>query len=120
MYMLDTIRMDDQEPRKKINELIGRYGMESAEVKVHSSLITKKDSINQQKVRRILQQYGWPSQEMVGHMGSSTVFLVIQHADLPTQLTYLPLLKSAVASKKLSPSSLALLEDRIALQQGKK
>ncbi|MFW5759262.1 MAG: DUF6624 domain-containing protein, partial [Bacteroidota bacterium] len=45
--------------------------------------------------------------------------LVIQHADLETQVEYLPLLQKAVKKENAKASSLALLEDRIALRQGK-
>ena len=51
---------------------------------------------------------------------NSTLFLVIQHSDLKVQEKYLPMMREAVAKKKASSSSLALLEDRVALRQGKR
>ena len=52
--------------------------------------------------------------------GNSALFLVIQHADQKTQEQYLPVMREAVAKGNAAASSLALLEDRVALGQGKK
>ncbi len=48
-----------------------------------------------------------------------TLFLIIQHADLATQEKYLPMITEAVKIGKANPGDLALLEDRIAIRQGK-
>jgi hypothetical protein len=48
------------------------------------------------------------------------LFLVIQHADLKTQEKYLPMMREAVKKGNARPSALALLEDRVALGQGKR
>ncbi|MVN90831.1 hypothetical protein GO816_06810 [Mucilaginibacter sp. HME9299] len=48
------------------------------------------------------------------------MFLVIQHADIKTQEKYLPLMRAAVKEGKAHPANLALLEDRLAIRQGKK
>ena len=46
--------------------------------------------------------------------------MVLQHSDLKTQEKYLPLMRKAVTNGKAKPKHLALLEDRVALRQGKK
>lgn len=120
VYLLDTINFDDQEPRKQINDLMRLYGANSPTVKSQLMLISKNDSVNQKKVRNLLRKHGWPSRDEVGEGGSETIFLVIQHAELPMQLEFLPIIRSAVGKKKLSPTSLATLEDRLALRQGEK
>jgi len=56
----------------------------------------------------------------IGNQGNSTLFLVIQHSDLETQLKYLPMMREAVKLGNTRASSLALLEDRVALGQGKR
>lgn len=56
--------------------------------------------------------------DVVGGQGNSTLFLVIQHADQATQEKYLPMMREAVKNGKAQGSSLALLEDRVALGQG--
>jgi hypothetical protein len=89
-------------------------------MKNHLKLINKIDSINLIKVKQILDQYGWLGADVIGSNGNLTLFLVIQHADLASQEKYLPMLREAVKNKKASASNLALLEDRVALRQGKK
>ncbi|WP_407704770.1 DUF6624 domain-containing protein [Tenacibaculum tangerinum] len=97
-----------------------KYGRESAEMKEHWKLINETDSINLIKIKKILDERGWLGQKVIGNQGNSTLFLVIQHSDLETQLKYLPMMREAVKIGNASASSLALLEDRVALRQGKR
>jgi len=117
---LDTIYTEDQKYRQQVEEIQQKYGRDSKEVQSHWKLINEKDSINLIKVRNILDKYGWPGTDVVGQQGSITVFLVIQHADLATQEKYLPLMREAVKNGKAQAGNLGLLEDRVALRQGKK
>lgn len=117
---LDTIYQEDQKYRKQINIMEEKYGQESIEVKELWKIIEKTDSINLIKVVSILDKEGWLGPEIIGGIGNTTLFLVIQHADLATQQKYLPMMRKAVSEKKASPSSLALLEDRVALGEGRK
>ncbi len=86
----------------------------------HWKTINKKDSINLLKIRAILDKYGWLGSDLVGEKGNTALFLVIQHADQKTQETYLPMMREAVKNGKVQGSTLALLEDRVALGQGKR
>lgn len=78
-----------------------------------------QDSINLGRLTKILDERGWVGPELVGGQASHTQFLVIQHADLEVQEKYFPMVKEAVEKKQLRPSSFALLQDRMALRQGK-
>lgn len=120
MATLDTILQDDQKYRGMINEIADTYGWQSEELKAHWKVINEKDSINLMKVERILDQHGWLSSDRVGIQGNVTLFLVIQHADLETQLKYLPVVRKAVEKGDAQAKHLALLEDRVAIRQGKK
>ena len=105
---------------RQINEMEEKYGQESEEMQAHWQIIHEKDSINLIKVKKILDERGWLGAKVIGTQGNSTLFLVIQHADLETQLTYLPMMREAVKLGNANASSLALLEDRVAMRQGKK
>lgn len=118
--MLDTIYMEDQGGRKEIMEIEKKYGMHSKEMEQHWKVIMEKDSINLLRVKAILDKHGWMGADEVGARGNQTLFLVIQHADLTTQEKYLPMMRAAAKQGKAQPSALALLEDRVALGQGKK
>lgn len=118
--ILDSIYIEDQKYRLQIEGLEKKYGWDSKEMKDHWKIIHEKDSINLIKVKSILDKYGWLGADVVGGQGNSTLFLVIQHSDQATQEKYLPMMREAVKNGKAKGSSLALLEDRVALGQGKR
>jgi hypothetical protein len=117
---LDSIYNSDQQNRKTLSEIEKKFGFKSPEVASQWKIINYADSINTIKVRSIIDNYGWLGSDIVGEQGNSTLFLVIQHSDFTTQEKYLPKMRIAVKSGKASGSSLALLEDRVALKQGNK
>lgn len=117
---LDSIFNDDQNGRQQLKEVEAIYGVDSKELKAHWKMISEKDSINLIKVKTILDTRGWLGEDIVGEQGNTTLFLVIQHSDIKTQEHYLPMMRQAVKDGKAKGSSLALLEDRVALRQGRK
>jgi len=78
------------------------------------------DSINLVQVEELIAKYGWLGKSKVGEHGNITLWVVIQHADLPVQEKYLPLLEQSVKEGESRPQDLALLTDRILMRQGKK
>lgn len=117
---LDSIYEDDQQGRKELDTVEAKYGRDSKEVKELWQKINRQDSIDLVKVENILNTYGWPGVDEVKMRGNSAVFLVIQHAPLKVQEQYLPIMREAVKKQKAQPGQLALLEDRVALGEGKK
>jgi hypothetical protein len=117
---LDSIFIEDQKYRNQLPSIEEKFGRDSKEIKVQWRKIQSKDSINLIKVKNILDKYGWLGYDLIGSKGNGTLFLVIQHADLNTQMKYLPMMRDAVKIGKASPSDLALLEDRVLMRQGKK
>jgi len=103
-----------------MDSVIKKYGYDSKERKSLSADIEKKDSIDLIKTENILDKYGWLGPDQVGDMGTITEFLVIQHADQPVHEKYLPIMRQAVKEGKAHQEDLALLEDRTALEEGKK
>ena len=116
--ILDKIYQEDQKYRHQLDEVEEKYGRDSEEIKAHWKLINEKDSINLIEIKKILDERGWLGKEIIGGQGNGTLFLVIQHSDLETQLKYLPMMREAVKKGNANASSLALLEDRVALRQG--
>lgn len=117
--ILDKVYSDDQQWRNRLSYYRETYGYNSTEMKVVLDSMKVSDSLNVLKVTAILDKYGWPGPEEVGVSGNRALFLVIQHADLDIQLKYLPMARGAVEAGKLKAGSLALLEDRIAVRQGR-
>lgn len=120
LHQLENILYKDQVYRNQIEEIEKKYGFDSKEIKNIWLTINKTDAENLTQVKSILDMYGWLGPDVVGEQGNSTLFLVIQHSDQKTQEKYLPMMREAVKQGKAHASDLALLEDRVALGQGKK
>ncbi len=117
---LEQIYLDDQHPRFDLFKCMNEERVDQDQVKVIMQRMRVQDSINLEKVTAILKNYGWLGPDQVGANGSQTLFLVIQHAPLSVQEKYLPLVRKAEKDGKVLPGNLAILEDRIALHQGRK
>ncbi len=118
--VLDKIYFDDQSTRSQIRPKEEKYGRDSKEMRAFWQTILKNDSINLIKVSKILDSQGWPSKKKIGTRGTSTLFLVIQHADLKTQVKYLGMITKAVKSNNLPKRQYAMFFDRLTLRQGKR
>ncbi|MFM9984678.1 MAG: DUF6624 domain-containing protein [Flavobacteriales bacterium] len=117
---LNKIHEEDQKYRQMIDSVQGNFGRESVQMDSLWKTMSYVDSLNLVKVKKILDKHGWLGPEVVTPKGSTTLFLVIQHSDQQTQERYLPIMQEAVKNRKAEASSLALLEDRVLLGQGKK
>lgn len=117
---LDTIYQEDQNYRIRINELIMKSRSESENIELITliELMNEKDSINLVKIEKILNKYGWLGADVIGEQGNETLFLVIQHSDLETQLKYLPMMREAVKKGNAKGTNFALLVDRIEMGKG--
>lgn len=118
--VLDKIYFDDQSTRSQIMTKEKEYGRGSKKMDAFWQTILKKDAINLKKVSKILDENGWPAIKRIGKRGTTTLFLVIQHADQKTQEKYLPMIKKAVADNNLPKRQYAMFYDRLVLRQGKK
>lgn len=116
---LQGIRDNDQSYRLQADSLRKAEGPGSAKLAVVYKQIIHADSTDLEKIEKILDTRGWPPYSEIGDLYSA-LFLVIQHADLNTQLKYLPLIQSAADKNDIDPESLAILKDRIAIRQGRK
>ncbi len=117
---LDTIHQDDQKYRLQADELLKKSRSDSENIELINliELTEEKDSINLLKVEKILDEYGWLGADVIGKQGNSTLFLVIQHSDLETQLKYFPMMREAVKIGNAKGKDFALLVDRVAMKQG--
>ena len=115
-----TILEEDQKYRVQMNEILKKFGQDSKEMNELWKMTNQKDSINLLKVKKILDEKGWVGKDKVGAQANSALFFVIQHSDLETQKKYLPMMKAAVTKGNATPSSLALLIDRIEIREGRK
>jgi hypothetical protein len=117
---LADILKTDQQYRQQVDDVEKQYGRESKEIKQLWELMRQQDAVNLVKVTNILDVWGWLGSDKIGAAGNVTLFLVIQHADLKTQEQYLPMMRDAVKEGRAHADDLALLEDRVALRQGRR
>ena len=117
---LRVIDYADQRYRLQMEDTSRRYGFNSRQVKVLFKKMAVADSVNLVKVDSLINKYGWLGPDQVGSDGDATIFAVIQHSPLKTQQRYLPLMREAVREGKAKATHLALLEDRVALGEGRK
>lgn len=78
------------------------------------------DSSNLARIEPLIAKYGWIGKSLLGGGYSSAIFYVVQHAELPAQKKYLPLLRQSVEEGESDPYELAMLEDRVLMREGKK
>lgn len=117
--LLDSIHQEDQRYRALLQPLTeAGYTFDSDTVQQVYTQMVRTDSSNMVIVDQILDEYGWLGIDEVGYQANSAIFLVIQHAPHAVQEQYLPAMRKAVADGKAAGSSLALLEDRVALGKG--
>ncbi len=81
--------------------------------------INEQDGINQKRLVEIVAKNGWPKKSDVGPLGATAAFLIVQHAPLDFQLKHIDHLREAAMSGEAEKSTVALLEDRVLIRQGK-
>lgn len=116
--VLDTIWRTEQGPITLRDSLMEIYGADSKEVQAQQEIYKKNHLVNEEKVKTILDKYGWPTKEMIGEQGNWTICNVIQHSDNDVRIKYLPMMRKAVKDEKLEPRFLVRAEDRIATEKG--
>ena len=116
---LDSLGREDQAPRLKVLDAI-RNKASTKQIDSLKVIMHEKDKQNLVMVEAVLSKYGWLGPQKVGFNGSEALFLVIQHADLLTQQKYLPMIRTAEKNGETLSSNLAILEDRIAMREGRK
>lgn len=119
---LISMRGEDQEYRKKLSKLVKKGKRNSKKFNENLEKIISIDRQNTARIREIVQQYGWPTFDLVGEQASNCAWLLVQHADRNplVQMYCLPLLKEAVDQGQANPSNYAYLYDRVQIAKGEK
>jgi len=117
---LEALHETDQAQRREMAAVERAHGMGSPQMAELWKKQTASDTRNIQRLEAIIAEIGWPKRSVVGEKAASAAFLVLQHSDLIYQQKYLPLARTAAAEQEMRASSLALLEDRVLLREGKK
>ena len=115
------IMMAEQKERSRdlFDSLVTEKGWKSPEVEEATRREAESDSVNMARLEEIIAQHGWPGVSLVGKRAALAAFLILQHAQLPQQEKYLPLVKAAADKGDVERAHLAMLEDRVLMRQGK-
>lgn len=76
------------------------------------------DKINQEQICKILDSRGLVGKDKVGN-AVGVFWTIIQHSDLATQKKYLPLFHEGAQKGDITKEGVAMLEDRINMNEGK-
>jgi hypothetical protein len=115
-----SVYEEDQGIRIKFMSIYKNPNSDRKKIDSIGKIMNYKDSLNLIRVSKILDTKCWVGEDVVGEEANKTLFLVIQHADLQTQQKYLPMMREAVKKGNASGANLALMEDRVALREGRK
>jgi hypothetical protein len=80
-------------------------------------IMNNRDSINLIRVEEIIVKYGYPGKTLVGEPTNETAWYVIQHSKKIAN--YFPMIQEAGASNELPFIKVAMMHDRMLMQEGK-
>lgn len=115
---LKNMMKRDQEIRYKYLKVRNAVPRDTALFNSLASQCAEIDRMNLKEVCRILDSCGWVGKEKVGD-ACDAFWIVIQHSGLDIQKKYFPMLREAAEKGDISLLKLAMLEDRIAIYEGR-
>ena len=117
-----NMKKEDQNLRKQYANLIKKGKTKSDKFKKVVDELIDIDRNNTARMNEIIDEYGWPTYDLVGRGASNAAWLIVQHADRNPlfQAKCLPLLKAAMDRGQATPYTYAYLYDRVQLAFGRK
>jgi len=118
---LVMMRTEDQKWRIEIYKLSQHQNSDYDEVTIEKNM-ARADSINIIDVKAIFRKYGYPSYALVGKVGSSCFWTIVQHCDddVNFQQNVLVAMDKEVRRHNASGENYAYLKDRVLVNQGHK
>lgn len=113
---------EDQKLRQQWFDMIKAKKTDSEDYYKMIQLLIETDRSNTERMKVIIDTYGWPNYSKVGKQASISAWGLVQHADLDPlfQIKCLPLLKSEVDKGESDPPTYAYLYDRVQIARGEK
>ena len=102
----------DQAARKAVIRALEKGAVKDS---ASAKRLREIDRRNTERMKRIVDRYGWPGKSLVGADGAHAAWILVQHADhdRPFQRRCLNLLTEAVKKGEASGEDLAYLTDRV-------
>ena len=120
---IELIKMyvDDQAVRGNLmHNIIAKYNIDSTAVTQND--MTVVDTRNRNRLKEILEEYGFPTRKLVGKDAMRGIFFLIQHSDRDKewQKSQLTNIERAVKNGDMNGQTYAYLYDRIKINSGEK
>lgn len=120
---LELIKMyiEDQAARGNMMEdIITKFDLDSTDISLDDGVTV--DKRNRNRLKAIIEEYGFPTQELVGEDAMQGVFFIIQHSDgdKEWQKSQFGNIEKAVKKGDLDGQKYAYLYDRIKINSGEK
>jgi hypothetical protein len=112
----------DQEIRERVFAIMPTIDL-SAPTDEWRAIVDEMSSIDRDNMRRLVEivmEFGWPGRSLVGREASLAAEVMLQHAELEQLRQLVPLLRGAVEAGEASPPQLAMAEDQIRVEEGRK
>jgi hypothetical protein len=124
----DTLRADIERDyhiaevlHQSVWPTIKKYGDKSKQIDSLNELIGRFDRTSLQRTVYILDHYGWLGKSQVGEVANRALFLAIEQArDKTVRQKYFPLLEKSAALGESYLSDMAVMKDRILVENGRK
>lgn len=121
---IELIKMyiNDQYVRSNLmTDLLSKYNLLKSEV-IIDSFGVNTDERNRERLKEIIKENGFPTNELVGKDAMKGIFLMIQHSDgdKEWQKSQLPNIEKAVKNGDMDGQSYAYLYDRIQINSGER
>ena len=120
VLITDSIQNETLADKKLVESIGDKYGWESKEINEVRKMTLVHDSINLNKLRLIIEKEKWYGNELISEKILANLFDIIHFAEMPIQEKYLPLMREVVKNSNVDANYLAIVEDQVAVGQGKK
>lgn len=109
---------DNEITETRKTEILKKHNLTQEQFEIEKwTLISKIDSTNIKRIDKIIEKYGYPGKSLVGEPENTAAWYVIQHSTKIEK--YFPLIKKAGKKNELPKTLVAMMEDRLLVQQGK-
>jgi hypothetical protein len=94
-----------------------RAGFNTQMAPEEMAIIERVDAVHTARMKKIVEQHGWPGRSLVGEDGAHAAWLLVQHASTDFMVNCLPLLERAAKTGEASAKDYAYLFDRVRMNQ---
>lgn len=120
VFINDSIENEKLADKKLVENIGEKYGWESKEINEVRKMTLAHDSINLNKLKRIIEKEKWYGNELISEKILANLFFILHFSEIPIQEKYLPLMRDVVKNSNVDANYLAIVEDQVAVGQGKK